>query len=315
MKIVFLDAATITDIGTDLTPFAAFGQLDEHPVVKDEDIISLIADADVVFCNKARLTAEKLAHAKKLRYIGELATGFDNIDIDYCRAHGITVCNAGVYSTDNVAQQVFAFILNEFSKTAQFDAFVKNEGWIQAPTFSPLAFHTHVISQKTLGIFGFGNIGQAVAKIALAFGMRVLVCTRTPKDFPGVEFTNFETLLTSSDIISVHCPLTPQTRSIFNEEAFSKCKPSLYFINTARGPVVDESALTEALNAGTIAGAATDVLSSEPMRADCPLFGAKNITFTPHVGWASDEAKKRLYDITLSNFRAFLEGKPQNEVT
>ena len=314
MKLVFLDAMTLTDAGADLAPFRAFGDLEEYPVVEPRQIVPLIRDADVVFCNKAKLTAEQLACAKKLKYIGELATGYDNIDIDYCHAHGITVCNAGVYSTDNVAQQVFAFILNEYSKTAAFDAFVKQGGWVSAPTFSPLAFHTHVISEKTLGIFGFGNIGQAVAKIALAFGMKVLVCTRSKKDFDGVEFTDFDSLLRRADILSVHAPLTAQTRGIFDAAAFAKCKPSLLFIKTARGPLVVEEDLCAALESGTIAAAAVDVLCAEPMRADCPLRNAKNITFTPHIGWATDEAKQRLFEITLQNFKNYLAGTPTNVI-
>lgn len=314
MKLVFLDAMTLTDAGADLAPFRAFGDLEEYPVVAPEQIVPLIADADVVFCNKAKLTAVKLACAKKLKYIGELATGYDNIDIDYCHAHGITVSNAGVYSTDNVAQQVFSFILNEYSKTAAFDAFVKDGGWINAPTFSPLAYHTHIISEKTLGIFGFGNIGKAVAKISLAFGMRVLVCTRTPQAYEGVAFADFDTLLRESDILTIHCPLTKKTRGLFNKAAFEKCKPNLYLINTSRGPVVNEEDLFEALENGTIAGAAVDVLSAEPMAADCKLLHAKNITFTPHIGWASDEAKQRLFQITLENFKNYLNGSPTNVV-
>ena len=314
MKIVFLDAQTLTDTGASLEAFRRFGELYEYPVVEDEKIVSLISDADIVFCNKAKLTAEKLQHAEKLKYIGVLATGYDNIDTDYCHKKGITVCNAGVYSTDNVAQQVFAFILNEYSKTAAFDTFVKDGGWVNAPTFSPLAFHTHIISEKALGIFGFGNIGQAVAKIALAFGMKVLVCTRTEKEFDGVQFVDFDTLLCDSDIISVHCPLTGQTKALFDANAFKKCKPSALFINTSRGPVVNEADLRDALESGEIAAAAVDVLSAEPMRADCPLRGAKNITFTPHIGWASDEAKARLFEITLSNFENYLNGTPANEV-
>ena len=222
--------------------------------------------------------------------------------------------NAGVYSTDNVAQQVFSFILNEYSKTAAFDTFVKQGGWVSTPTFSPLAYHTHIISEKTLGIFGFGNIGKAVANIALAFGMRVLVCTRTPREEAGVAFVDFDTLLRESDILTIHCPLTEQTRNLFNKATFAKCKPSLYLINTSRGPVVNEADLYEALESGTIAGAALDVLGVEPMAADCKLLHAKNITFTPHIGWASDEAKQRLFQITLENFKNYLNGTPTNVV-
>lgn len=314
MNIVFLDAATVTDIGISLEPLRAFGHLEAHELVHDDEIIPLIREADIVFCNKSKLTAQKLSHADKLKYIGVLATGFDNVDVDYCHQHGITVCNAGVYSTDNVAQQVFSFILNAYSKTAAFDAFVKQEGWIHSPTFSPLRFHTHVISEKTLGIFGYGHIGKAVAAIAKAFGMRVLVCTRTPGQSADVEFTDFETLLEQSDIITIHCPLTEQTKGLFNREVFKRCKPTAMLINTSRGPVVNEDDLYEALESGEIAAAALDVLTNEPMRQECKLLHAKNITITPHIAWASDEAKERLFAITLTNFQNYLKGTPTNEV-
>lgn len=314
MKIVFLDARTVTDCGISLKELEKFGELYEYPIVKDEEIISLIEDADIVFCNKSKLSAQKLEKAKKLKYIGVMATGYDNIDIDYCHKNGITVCNAGKYSTDNVAQQVFAFILNEYSKTAKFDSFVKEGGWINAPSFSPLAYHTNVISEKTLGIFGFGNIGQAVAKIASAFGMKVLACSRTEKNADGVEFTDFDTLLKNSDIITVHCPLNDETRNLFNENIFKKFKTGAFFINTSRGPVVDEKALANALNSGKLSGAAVDVLCEEPMSRDCPLIGAKNITFTPHIAWASDEAKQRLFEIAVFNLQNYLNGSATNEV-
>lgn len=314
MKIVFLDARTVTDCGLTLKEFEKFGEVHEYPIVKQCDVKKLITDADIVFCNKSKLDAECLKSASKLKYIGEMATGYDNVDIEYCHAHGITVCNAGTYSTDNVAQHIFAFILNRFSKVAAYDDFVKHDGWKNAPSFSPLAYRTNVISEMTLGIVGFGHIGQAVAKIALAFGMKVLVYTRTKKDFNGVEFTNFERLLNESDIITAHCPLTAETTGLFNSAAFKKMKKSAYFINTSRGPVVDENDLYSALKSGEISGAALDVLCTEPMAKDCVLLNAENITITPHIAWASDEAKLRLLNIALDNLQAFLDGKAQNEV-
>lgn len=314
MKIVYLDAKTITDCGLTLDEFKSYGDFYEYGIVRDEEITKLISDADAVFCNKSKLTADKLRQAKKLKFIGVTAAGYDNIDISYCHANGITVCNAGTYSTDNVTQQVFAFILNRYARVAEYDKFVKDGGWKSAPSFSPLAYRTNVISEKTLGIVGFGNIGMAVAKIAEAFGMKTLVYTRTVKENTSVRFVGFEELLKNSDIITVHCPLTEKTASLFDKEAFKKMKNSAYFINTSRGPVVNENDLYEALENGEISGAALDVLSSEPMAEDCKLINAKNITITPHIAWASDEAKKRLKNIMLSNFKAYLSGKPENEV-
>lgn len=314
MQIVVLDGRTLSDCGLNFDKFRDYGEVTVYEITKPEEITERIKDAEVIICNKSALSADLLSKAPKLRYIGVMATGFDNIDIKYCREHGISVCNAGTYSTDNVAQQVFAFILNRFTHTADYDRFVKADGWKNAPSFSPLEYRTNVISEKTLGIVGFGNIGQAVAKIALAFGMKVLVNTRTPKDFEGVEFCDFDYLCENADIISLHCPLTDKTRNMFNCEVFKKIKNTGFLINTSRGPVVNEDDLYNALKSGEISAAATDVLSKEPMAKDCRLTELDNITITPHIAWASDEAKKRLYDITLSNFKNWLDGKPTNEV-
>ena len=314
MKTVVLDGRTLCDCGLNFDEFSSFGEVTVYEITSPEQIAERIRNAEAVICNKSALNAELLAKATKLKYIGVMATGFDNIDIKYCSAHGISVCNAGTYSTDNVAQQVFAFILNRYTRVADYDRFVKADGWKNAPSFSPLEYRTNVISEKTLGIIGFGNIGQAVAKIALAFGMKVLVNTRTPKDFAGVSFCDFDYLCKNADIITLHCPLTDKTRNLFNRDVFKKMKKSAFLINTSRGPVVNEDDLYEALKNGEIAAAAADVLCKEPMAKDCRLAELDNITITPHIAWASDEAKKRLYDITLSNFKNWLGGKPTHEV-
>ena len=314
MQIVVLEGRTLSDCGLNFDEFSSFGEVTVYEITKPEEISERIKDAEVIICNKSALNAELLSKALRLKYIGVMATGFDNIDIKYCAGHGISVCNAGTYSTDNVAQQVFAFILNHFTRTADYDRFVKADGWKNAPSFSPLEFRTNVISEKTLGIIGFGNIGQAVAKIALAFGMKVLVNTRTAKEFSDVKFCEFDYLCENADIITIHCPLTEKTRNLFNAEIFKKMKNSAFLINTSRGPVVNEADLYEALESHKIAAAAADVLCKEPMAKDCPLTELDNITITPHIAWASDEAKKRLYDITLLNFKNWLDGKPTHEV-
>lgn len=314
MDIVVLDGRTLSDCALNFDEFASFGKLTVYDITKPEEVARRIKNAEVIICNKSALNAELLEQAPKLKYIGVMATGYDNIDTKYCAEHGISVCNAGTYSTDNVAQQVFAFILNKYTRVADYDRFVKSDGWKNAPSFSPLEYRTNVISEKTLGIVGFGNIGRAVAKIALAFGMRVLVNTRTPKNISEVEFCDFDYLCKNSDIITLHCPLTDKTRNLFNRNVFKNMKKSAFLINTSRGPVVNEEDLYHALKNGEIAAAATDVLSKEPMAKECKLCELENITITPHIAWASDEAKQRLYNITLSNFKNWLAGKPAHEV-
>jgi glycerate dehydrogenase len=242
------------------------------------------------------------------------ATGYNNIDIGYARKKGIDVCNAGSYSTSAVAQQVFAYILANASKVAEYDADVKNGDWIKSRLFCFFSRPTHELEGKTLGIFGFGTIGAKVANIALAFGMRVIATNRSQKTYEGVEFVDFDTLLAESDYLSVNCPLNEGTTKIFNAEAFAKMKDGLYFINTARGGVLVEDALADALNSGKLSGAAIDVLTFEPMREDCPLINAKNITITPHVAWAPYQTRVRLLSIVTSNVKAFIDGNPTNVV-
>ncbi len=314
MKIVFLDSRTITDCGITLDPLKKYGEVFAYEIVKPQAVKGLIKNADAVFCNKSLLTAENMCTAKHLKYIGVTATGVNNIDLDYCRTHGITVCNAGSYSTENVAQQVFAFMLEHCSKISKYNDFVQNGGWIKSPSFSPLAFRTTLLADKTLGIVGFGSIGKTVAKIAKAFGMKVIVHTSSYHEHKDIEFVSFDDLLMRSDFVSVHCPLTAQTENLFDESAFAKMKDGAFFINTARGPITDESALRNALESGKLSGAAVDVLCREPMEEKCPLYKAKNIMITPHSAWTTFETKERLMNITVQNFESFLNGKTQNKV-
>ena len=314
MKIVLPDAQTVTNGDIDLTVLEKYGEVVYYTLTSADELPERIADADAVICNKAVFTPEVFKSAKNLKYIGLFATGYNNINIPAALEHGVTVCNAGSYSTAAVAQHAFALILNHFSKISEYKAFCAEGNWKSSPTFSPFVFPMNELYGKTLGIVGYGSIGREVAKIARAFSMRVITYTRTVKNDTDVEFVDLNTLVRESDVISVHCPLNDASRHMFNRELFAKCKRGAYFVNTSRGPVVDETALREALDSGHLSGAGVDVLEVEPMIESCPLFGAKNITITPHVGWAPLETRERLLGIVVSNLEAFIAGTPKNVI-
>lgn len=319
MKIVITDAKTVTKGDIDLSVLSVFGEVIAYPLTSQSELIERIGDADAVICNKSQITREVIEACPNLRYIGLFATGYNNIDVVAAREHGVTVCNAGSYSTASVAQQVFAFILNHTTNVAGYDRFVQDGNWMKSETFSPFVFDMCELDGKTLGIFGFGSIGKAVAKIANAFGMRVIVNTRTQREADKqayhIEYVSFDTLLEESDYITVHCPLTKETTGVFNAQAFAKMKKTCYFVNTSRGAVLDEKALADAVKNQVIFGAGIDVLSVEPMQKDCPLIGVNGVTITPHVAWAPYETRKRLLSIVCNNIKAFLDGKPQNVVS
>lgn len=314
-KIVITDALTVTDGDIDLRFFEAFGQLEIYPLTSYDEVADRIAEADIVLCNKTPLDRSILAEAPRLSYIGLFATGYNNIDIGFAKENGITVCNAGEYSTNAVAQHTFALLLEHYSRTAAYDSFVSEEGWVRSKTFSPFVYPTMELAGKTMGLIGYGSIGHAVAAIARAFGMSVLVYTRTPMEDVSVTFTDLDTLLSASDVVSVHCPLNEQSKGMFNAQTFAKFRDGAFFINTARGPIVCEEALRDALESGKLAGAGIDVLDCEPMRGDCVLLGAKNLIITPHVAWAPKETRRRLVDIVADNLRAYLRGEPQHVVS
>ena len=314
LKIVLTDCDTVNASDLDLSVFETLGEVVYYGETPQSLIAERIKDANVVICNKTVIGKAEIDAAPHLKLITLFATGYNNIDVAYARERGIDVCNAGVYSTNAVAQHVFALILNKASRAADYDRVVKDGAWIRSRLFSLFSLPTEELCGKTLGIFGYGAIGSKVAEIGLAFGMNVIVYTRTPKEDSRVRFVSFDELLGESDYLSLHCPLTPQTKERFGREEFAKMKDGAYFINTARGGVINEAALREALDSGKLSGAAVDVLTKEPMSEDCPLLGAPNITLTPHIAWAPVETRRRVVDIVAANLRAFIDGKPQNLV-
>lgn len=315
MKIVFTETATFTNGELSLAPFEALGDVTYYPLTKGSEVAERTLDADVIICNKAPMTEATLKNAKNLKYIGVLATGYNNVDMDYINIRNIVVSNAGNYSTEAVSQHVFALLLNEYSKAAAYNDYVQSGAWKETPIFSPFVFPTKELAGKTMGIIGYGNIGQAVAKIAVAFGMKVLVYNRSKKQDSAVVFCDMDTLLRDSDVVSVHCPLNEASQEMFNEETFGKMKDHAYFINTSRGGIVVESAMAQALKSGKLRGAAIDVITKEPMSEECLLCHVPNLTITPHIAWTPLETRQRLLDITLANLKGFLAGAPQNVVS
>ncbi len=311
LKAVFTDALTIG--GTDLGPLRDLCELTCYDLTSPEETLERVRDCEVIFSNKTPITREIICSCPGLRYIGVFATGYNNIDIEAARERGVAVCNAGTYSTSSVAQLVFAFILEHYSKPAAYSGFVAGGGWVRSPMFTALEYPTYELEGKTLGIVGYGAIGRKVASIAKAFGMNVIVYTRTRRDM-DVEYCGFDDLLARSDVITVHCPLNESSRNMFNKDAFSKMKSTAMFINTSRGGTVCEHDLRDALDSGRIACAAVDVAVAEPMSAGCELLSARNIMITPHVGWAPEETRVRLVNITVDNFRTYLEGGMKNRI-
>ena len=316
MKILIADCATLTQNNDlDITVFEKYGDVVYNKNISRNELLNTVHEYDMILCNKTIIDRVVIESAKKLKFIGLLATGYNNIDITAAKESGIIVCNAGSYSTSAVAQQVFAYILNHYNAVNRYNDFVQNGGWQQSPTFSVLCFPTDELKDKTIGIIGYGSIGKRVAEIALAFQMNVLVYTRTPKSDNRVRFTSLDELLKNSDIITPHCPLNEQSKEMFNKETFSKMKDRAFFINTARGGIINEQDLAEALKSGKLSGTAIDVLNEEPMSKDCVLKGAPNLIITPHTAWAPLETRKRLLGIVEDNIKAFLNGTPKNKVS
>lgn len=313
-NIVLTDCNTVNAGDLDLSVLEEFGNVTYYGETSPDQVCERIKDADIIILNKTVIGKAEIDAAPNLKMIALWATGYNNIDVAYARERGIDVCNAGSYSTNAVAQQVFAYILAHASRVAEYNSDVKNGDWVRSRLFCFFSRPTQELEGKTLGIFGFGTIGARVAEIGKAFGMRVIATNRSKKSYDGVEFVDFDTLLAESDYLSVNCPLNAQTAEIFDAAAFEKMKVGLYFINTARGGVLVESALADALNSGKLAGAAIDVLTYEPMRADCPLLDAKNITITPHIAWAPLQTRIRLLSIVRDNVKSFINGTPTNVV-
>ena len=314
MKIVITDWSTVSGGDLSYDALKKFGEVQVYDLTTYEETPDRIADADIILCNKTRLDRNNLPNAKNLKYIGLFATGYNNIDTEYCRERGIAVCNAPSYSTDSVAQLTFAMILELTNRVSDYRSLVDKGDWIKSRTFSCFPIPLMELKGKTLVIIGFCSIGAKVAELALAFGMSVLAFNRSPKSAEGVRFTDLKTLLQSSDIVSLHCPLNKDSENLINAETIALMKDGAYLINTARGAVVDEQAAAEALNSGKLAGMGTDVLQTEPMREDCPLYKAKNCVITPHIAWAGLETRQRLIGIVEDNIAAFVAGNTKNNV-
>lgn len=312
MRIVILDSDTVSTGDLSFSCFAKYGEVKRYSLTPSDRVIERVREADIVLCNKVPITREVMEAAPSLNYIGLFATGCNNVDLECAREKGITVCNVPGYSTDGVAQLTFSFILELYGRLSQYRSSVDRGEWKKSPAFSYFPYPIFTLAGKTMGIIGYGAIGRRVAGIANAFGMRVIVFSRTPKNDDTVEFVDFDTVLKESDIVSVHCPLNEQSAGMMNKDAFSKMKDGAVFINTARGPIVDENALKEALQSGKLMGAGLDVLTTEPMAEDCPLFGAENCIITPHIAWAGLETRARLIEIAESNVRAYINGTPEN---
>lgn len=313
MKLAILDAHADNPGDLSWDSFKEFADVVLYDRTSSNDVINRIGDADAIFVNKVQITEEILQKAPKLKYIGVCATGYNVIDLDACSKRNIIVTNIPAYSTNAVAQHVFALITNFSNSVSLHNQSVHAGEWIKSPDFVYWKEPLFELAGKTLGIFGYGEIGSKVAEIGKAFGMKIICNTRTKK--PGMpEFVSFEELLKEADILTLHAPLTDLTKNIINKESLSLMKKSAYLINTARGGFVVEKDLAECLKAGGIAGYAADVIATEPMLPDCPLLNCPNCVLTPHIAWAPKETRKRLLDIAYENFKAWIDGHPINVV-
>jgi len=313
-NIVVLDGHTLNPGDLSWDAIGLLGRLTVHDRTPPEQMAERAMEAEIVFTNKALLPAKVIEALTALKYIGVLATGYNVVDIAAARARDIPVANIPGYGTESVAQMTFALILEMTQQPALHDASVHAGDWSKCPDFCYWKKPLIELNGLTLGLVGYGAIGQAVARLGRAFGMKILAHTRTVREEVDTNFVDCETVFRESDVVSLHCPLTDENQGFVNAELLSQMKATAFLVNTARGPLVNEAELAKALNEEQIAGAATDVLSAEPPPADNPLFGAKNLIITPHIGWATRAARERLMNIAADNLRAFLNGKPQNVV-
>lgn len=318
MKITVLDmdtAAINNDISLDR--LSELGELQITGPTDESRTAEFIGDSDAVICNKSRITREVMANCPNLKYVGLMGTGFDQVDIAAAREYGITVCNVPAYSADAVAQHTFALILNYYCKISEYTADTLNGGWIEKKYYTNFGLPTFELAGKTIGLIGCGDIGKKVSCIANAFDMNVLVYNRRPDKLSGIPYikcVRLEELLRNSDIVSIHSPLNDDTRELINNRTLAMMKSTALLVNTARGGIINEYDLAEALNRGVIAAAAVDVLTSEPMTEDTPLRQARNFTVTPHIAWAPVETRERLMNIVYHNLECYMNKIPQNVI-
>jgi glycerate dehydrogenase len=314
MQIVLLDGYTNNPGDLSWADLEALGPCIIHDRTLPEEIIARATAAEIVLTNKTELSREIIERLPRLRYIGVLATGYNIVDTVAARERNIPVCNVPSYASRSVAQMTFAHLLNLTLRVADHGRGVAEGRWSRCDDFCYWDFPLVELADLTMGLVGFGRIGQATAEIAQAMGMNVIAHDKTVAPFPKVRFVDLDELFRQSDVVSLHCPLTPETRNVVNAERLAMMKRSAYLINTSRGPLIDEQALADALRVGQIAGAGLDVLSIEPPPADHPLLSAPNCCVTPHIAWATRAARARLLDTTVQNIRAFLAGQPRNVV-
>ncbi len=316
MKIVVLDGFTLNPGDLDWAGLRALGDCEIHDRTAPDEIIARAQEAEIILTNKTVLNRATLAALPQLKYLGVLATGCNVVDAAAARERGVPVTNVPDYSTRSVAQLTFALLLELAHHAGHHAQTVRAGRWSRSADFCYWDFPLLELDGRTMGLVGYGRIGRAVSELATAFGMKVMVHSRrTPETIPpGVRCTGLEELFRSSDVVSLHCPLTPETKQLVNAERLAWMKPTAFLINTSRGPLVDEAALAGALNTGEIAGAALDVLSVEPPPSNNPLLTAKNCLITPHLAWATHAARARLMQIAVANVAAFLAGTPQNMV-
>lgn len=316
MKIVILDGYTENPGDLSWEGFAALGELTVYERTAAADIVPRIGDAEIVYTNKTPITAETLAACPKLRYIGLLATGYNVVDVAAAKARGVAVTNIPTYGTAAVAQFAIAMLLEICHHVAHHSDAVHAGRWTANPDWCFWDYPLIELDGKTMGIIGFGRIGQATGRIARALGMRVLAYDSRPSDAGRAiaEYVPLDELLANSDVISLHCPLFPETEGVVNKANIARMKDGVILLNNSRGPLVVEQDLSDALNSGKVYAAGLDVVSTEPIRPDNPLLKAKNCFITPHISWAPRESRQRLMDIAVENLRAFLAGAPVNVV-
>jgi glycerate dehydrogenase len=312
--IAVLDGHTLNPGDLDWSPLAALGNLKVHDRTPPELVTERARDAAILLTNKTPLPRAVIEALPALKYIGVLATGYNVVDTAAAHERGIPVCNVPGYGTAAVAQHVFALLLELTSHTGMHSDSVRAGEWSHSPDWCYWRAPLTELAGLTMGIVGWGAIGQAVAGIARAFGMNVLAATRTPRTVEGVEFTGMDELFRRADVVSLHCPLTPETQGMVNAARLAAMKPAAFLINTARGPLIVENELAAALREGRLAGAALDVLSTEPPAPDNPLLTAPRCLITPHLAWAARASRQRLMDAVVENVRAFLAGTPVNVV-
>jgi glycerate dehydrogenase len=317
MKIVVLDGHALNPGDLSWEPLRTIGELQVFDRTSADQVVARAHDAEIIFTTRTRLPAEILRQLKKTRYIGVIFTGYDVVDVKAARELNITVTNVPTYATSSTAEFAFALLLELCHHVGLHGEATRAGEWSRSTDFSFWKTPLLELAGKTMGIIGLGRIGQRVAEIAMAFEMRVIAADEVRSavpQWPNFRWCEVDELLAQADVVSLHCPLLPQTRGIINSRSLALMKPGSFLINASRGPLVVEQDLADALNNGRLAGAAVDVLSSEPPSPDNPLLRARNCIVTPHIAWATKEARTRLLDIAIANVRAFLDGHPVNVV-